>query len=114
MSLVPYLLPLFLTLLVVTGAQLDPKKVILSDSRGETNQGNLRESKRSQELDKGILWEEGVSMWERRMKEKERLERRMKANMEMWEGRMKSKKERLERRKIERCLLQGEKIGSKI
>ena len=89
MSLVPYLLPLFLTLLVVTGAQLGTKKVILSDSRGETSQGNLRESKRSQELDKGILWEEGVSMWERRMK---------------------SKKERLERRKIERCLLQGEKI----
>ena len=100
MLLVPYILLLFSTLLV-SGTQLRNEKVHLSDLTREVNQGNLRESKRSQELDKNI-WEAEVSrrlMWER------------------WEGRMKAKKERLETQKIERCLLQGVKIlisGSKI
>ena len=100
MLLVPYILLLFSTLLV-SGTQLRNEKVHLSDLTREVNQGNLRESKRSQELDKNI-WEVEVSrrlMWER------------------WEGRMKAKKERLETQKIERCLLQGVKIlisGSKM
>ena len=93
MPLLPYPLLLFSTLLVV-GAQLRTEKAHLSDLTRENNQGNLRESKRSQELDKNI-WEEeesGRLMWE------------------MWEGRMKGKKERVEKMKIERCLLQGVKI----
>ena len=100
MLLVPYILLLFSTLLV-SGTQLRNEKVHLSDLTREVNQGNLRESKRSQELDKNI-WEGEVSrrlMWER------------------WEGRMKAKEERLETQKIERCLLQGVKIlisGSKM
>ena len=104
MLLVPYILLLFSTLLV-SGTQLRNEKVHLSDLTREVNQGNLRESKRSQELDKNI-WEEELGenvswrlMWER------------------WEGRMKAKKERLETQKIERCLLQGVKIlisGSKM
>ena len=100
MLLVPYILLLFSTLLV-SGTQLRNEKVHLSDLTREVNQGNLRESKRSEELDQNI-WEAEVSrrlMWER------------------WEGRMKAKKERLETQKIERCLLQGVKIlisGSKM
>ena len=97
MPLVPYPLLLFSTLLVV-GAQLRTEKVHLSDLR-ESNQGNLRESKRSQELDKN-LWEEELE---------EEVSGRLMMR-ERWQGRMKAKKERLETQKIERCLLQGAKI----
>ena len=116
MSLIPHLLllPLVSTFLV-TEAQLRRKNVDLSDIT--SGEANLGEGKRRQELDKNkefgeeesgrLMWEG----WEGRMKAKKEL------MWEKWEGRMKAKKEMLETQKVERCLLQGDKImitGSKI
>ena len=111
MPRIPHLLLLLLlfSAFLVTEAQLRSSKANLSDVTGETN---LKESRRRDELDKKKNYDTG--MWEGsdgRMKAKKEL------MWEKWEGRMKAKKEMLETQKVERCLLQGDKIiitGSKI
>ena len=108
MPRISHLLLLFSAFLV-TEAQLRSSKANLSDVTGEAN---LKESRRTHELDKKKNYDWG--MWEGsdgRMKAKKEL------MWEKWEGRMKAKKEMLETQKVERCLLQGDKImitGSKI